>query len=46
MGRQVLVGRLPEDVSIDDANVQQPPEDVFPSPLARVSHTVIGTNLV
>ena len=46
MGRQVLVGHLPEDVSVDDANVQQPPEDVFPPPLARVSHTVIGTKLV
>ena len=46
MGREVLVGHLPEDVSVDDANVQQPPEDVFPPPIARTSHTVICTKLV
>ena len=46
MGRQVLVGHIPEDVSVVDANVQQPPEDVFPPSLARASHIVTGTKLV
>ena len=42
----MTVGHLPEDVSIDHADVQHPPEDVLPPPPASPAHTVVGPQLV
>ena len=43
--REVMVDLLPEDVGVDDANVQRAPEDVFPPPPASTTHTVVGPKL-
>ena len=45
-GRQMVIGHLPEDVGVDDADVQQPPEDVLPPPDAGTTNTVVGPQLV
>ena len=41
-----MVHLLPEDVGIDDVNVQHTPEDVFPPPPASTAQTVVGPKLV
>ena len=41
-----MIGHLPEDVGVDDADVQQPPEDVLPPPDAGTTNTVVGPQLV
>ena len=41
-----MVHLLPEDVGVDDANVQQAPEDVFPPPPASTTHTIVRPELV
>ena len=43
--REVVVDLLPEDVGVDDAIVQQAPEDVFPPSPVSTTHTVVGPKL-
>ena len=43
--REVVVDLLPDDVGVDDANVQQGPEDVFPPSPVSTTHTVVGPRL-
>ena len=43
---EAVVHLLPEDVGVDDANVQQAPEDVFPPPPASTTHTIVRPELV
>ena len=42
----MVIGLLPEDVRVDNANVQQPPEDILPPPDTGTTNTVVGPHLV
>ena len=36
----------PQDVGVDDADVDEPPEEVLPSTPARTPHPVVGVQLI
>ncbi|KAK2188795.1 hypothetical protein NP493_121g04026 [Ridgeia piscesae] len=43
---QWSVAQLPQSAGVDDADVEEDPEEVFPPSLARLAYSVVGPHLV
>ncbi|KAK2162270.1 hypothetical protein NP493_1529g00025 [Ridgeia piscesae] len=46
VARQWSVAQLPQCAGVDDADVEEGPEEVFPPSLARPAYSVVGPHLV